>query len=304
MLSSRKFSSRKLSSRKFSSSKLSLRTMLFASTFLIGAALAPASYAQDTKVVAKVDGFSITESDVKSALEELGSGLPPQMDAAQRRTYAIDYLIDLKIVATAAAKEKLGDSADFKKRLDQTRDRLLMETMLTREGDKGATEEAMKKFYEETVKGLKPAQEVKARHILVEKEDEAKAALERVKKGEDFAKLAAELSKDPGSGKEGGDLGWFEKERMVPEFADAAFKLDKGGVSDLVKTQFGFHIIKVDDKRDKPAPTYESVQEQLKRYMIQKSQQDFVLKLREAAKIEKVEAVVPAAPGVPAPEKK
>jgi peptidyl-prolyl cis-trans isomerase C len=289
-----------LSSRKFLS-----RAMLMASTFALSALLAFPGYAQDSKVVAKVDGFSITEGDVNSALEELGAGLPQQMDAAQRRTYAIDYLIDLKIVATVAAKEKLGDTADFKKRLDQTRDRLLMEAMLTREGDKGATEDAMKKFYEETVKGLKPAQEVKARHILVEKEDEAKAALERVKKGEDFAKLAAELSKDPGSGKEGGDLGWFEKERMVPEFADAAFKLDKGGVSELVKTQFGFHIIKVDDKRDKAAPTYDSVKDQLKRYMIQKSQQDYVLKLREAAKIEKVEtAPVPAVPVAPAPEKK
>ena len=281
-----------LSSRKFA-----LRNAVFATSLLLSTAL----YAQDAKVVAKVDGFSVLETDVQAALEELGPGLSPQMDAAQRRTYAIDYLIDLKIVAAAANKEKLGDSAEFKKRLDQTRDRLLMETTLTREGDKGATEEAMKKFYDETVKGLKPAQDVKARHILVEKEEEAKAALERIKKGEDFAKLAAELSKDPGSGKEGGDLGWFEKERMVPEFAEAAFKLDKGGVSDLVKTQFGFHIIKVDDKRDKPAPTYDSVKDQLKRYMIQKSQQDYVMKLREAAKIEKVEAA-PAA--VVAPEKK
>ncbi len=180
--------------------------------------------------------------------------MPQQLDATQRRTYAIDYLIDLKIVAAQAAKEKLAESAEFKKRLDQTRDRLLMEAILTREGDKGATEEAMRKFYDETVKGLKPAQEVRARHILVESEAEAKAALERVKKGEDFAKLAAELSKDPGSGKEGGDLGWFEKERMVPEFAEAAFKLDKGQVSDIVKTQFGFHIIKTEDKRDKQPP--------------------------------------------------
>jgi peptidyl-prolyl cis-trans isomerase C len=282
-----------LSCRKFSSRKFSARSLLLVSTYLCVSLISSVGYAQDSKVVAKVDGFSITETDVTSALEELGPGLPPQMDAPTRRTYAIDYLIDLKIVATAAAKEKLGETADFKKRLDQTRDRLLMEAMLTREGDKGATEEAMKKFYEETVKTLKPTQEVKARHILVEKEEEAKAALERVKKGEDFAKLAAELSKDPGSGKEGGDLGWFEKERMVPEFAEAAFKLEKGGVSELVKTQFGFHIIKVDDKREKPAPAYESVKDQLKRYMIQKSQQDYVLKLRQAAKIEKTEVAVP-----------
>ncbi len=260
-----------------------------ASILVLALCAAPVAFAQDTKVIAKVDGTSITEEDLKIALEELTPTLPQQMDAAQRRTYAIDYLIDLKIVAAQAAKDKIADTPDYKKRLGQTSDRLMMEALLTREGEKGSSDEAMKKFYDETIKGLKPAQEVKARHILVEKEEEAKAAAERLKKGEDFAKLAGELSKDPGSGKEGGDLGWFEKDRMVPEFAEAAFKLDKGGVSEIVKTQFGFHIIKVEDKRDKKPPEFEGVKEQLKRYMVQKSQQDYVLKLREAAKVERVE---------------
>jgi peptidyl-prolyl cis-trans isomerase C len=261
-----------------------------ASVLVLALFAAPVAFAQDTKVIAKVDGTAITEEDLKIALEELTPTLPQQMDAAQRRTYAIDYLIDLKIVAAKAAKDKIADTPDFKKRLGQTSDRLMMEALLTREGEKGSSDDAMKKFYDETIKGLKPAQEVKARHILVEKEEEAKAAVERLKKGEDFAKLAGELSKDPGSGKEGGDLGWFEKERMVPEFAEAAFKLDKGGVSEIVKTQFGFHIIKVEDKRDKKPPEFEGVKEQLKRYMVQKAQQDYVLKLREAAKVERVEA--------------
>jgi peptidyl-prolyl cis-trans isomerase C len=265
-----------------------------ASVLVLALFAAPVAFAQDAKIIAKVDGTAITEEDLKIALEELTPTLPQQMDAAQRRTYAIDYLIDLKIVAAQATKDKIADTAEFKKRLTQTSDRLMMEALLTREGEKGSSDEAMKKFYDETIKGLKPAQEVKARHILVEKEEEAKAAVERLKKGEDFAKLAGEMSKDPGSGKEGGDLGWFEKDRMVPEFAEAAFKLDKGGVSEIVKTQFGFHIIKVEDKRDKKPPEFEGVKEQLKRYMVQKSQQDFVLKLREAAKVERVE--IPAAP--------
>jgi peptidyl-prolyl cis-trans isomerase C len=240
-----------------------------------------------TKQVAKVDNVVITEEDVRVALEELSPTLPAQMSPEQRRTYTIDYLVDLKIVAAAANREKIAETPEFKRRLDQTRDRLMMEVLLTREGEKGATDEAMRKFYDDTVKTMKPTQEVRARHILVEKEDEAKAAVERLKKGEDFAKLAGELSKDPGSGKEGGDLGWFEKDRMVPEFAEAAFKLEKGGLSEIVKTQFGFHIIKVEDKRDRPAPTFDSVKEELRRYMVQKSQQDFVLKLREGSKIEK-----------------
>jgi peptidyl-prolyl cis-trans isomerase C len=267
-----------------------LRNFAFAAGMAAALLSAPASAQDAQKPVAKVDGHTITEEDVKIALDELAAGLPQQMDDAQRRTYAIDYLVDLKIVAGQAAKEKLGDTADFRKRLDQTRDRLLMEAILTREGDKGATDAALAKFYEDTVKTLKTEQEVRARHILVEREDEAQAALARVKKGEDFAKVAGELSKDPGSGKEGGDLGWFEKGRMVPEFAEAAFKLDKGQVSDIVKTQFGFHVIKVEDKRDKKPPEFAAVKDQLKRYMTQKAQQDFVLKLRESAKIEKLDA--------------
>jgi peptidyl-prolyl cis-trans isomerase C len=239
------------------------------------------------KPVATVDGQAITEDDLKVALEELAASLPRQMDDKQRRDYAIDYLIDLKIVARQAAREKLDETADFKRRLDQTRERLLMESILTREGEKGATDEALRKFYDETVKGLKPEQEVRARHILVETEAEAKAALERVRKGEDFAKVAAELSKDPGSGKEGGDLGWFEKGRMVPEFAEAAFKLEKGQVSEPVKSQFGYHVIRLEDRRDRKPPDFDSVKDQLKRYMTQKAQQDFVLKLREGAKVEK-----------------
>jgi peptidyl-prolyl cis-trans isomerase C len=264
---------------------MTLKPLLLAALLLSAPALA-----QDaTKPVARVDGQAITEDDVRIALDELASGLPKQMDDKQKRDYAIDYLIDLKIVAGQAAKEKLDGGDEFRKRLDQTRERLLMETILTREGDRAGTDEAARKFYEETVKTLKTEQEVKARHILVETEAEAKAALERVKKGEDFAKLAGELSKDPGSGKEGGDLGWFEKARMVPEFAEAAFKLEKGQVSDIVKSQFGFHIIKLDDKRDKKPPEFDAVKDQLKRYVTQKAQQDFVLKLREGAKVEKLE---------------
>jgi peptidyl-prolyl cis-trans isomerase C len=275
-----------------------LRTSLLSAVVVSAAFVFGPALAQDTKMVAKVGEAVITEGDIKSALEELAASLPPQLNDSQKRDYALDYLIDLKLVATEAEKRKLGDTPDFKRKLDQTRERLLMESLLSAEGDKGATEEATRKFYDDTIKTMKPTAEVRARHILVEKEDEAKAALERLKKGEDFAKLAGEISKDPGSGKEGGDLGWFEKERMVPEFAEAAFKLEKGQLSDIVKSQFGFHIIKLDDKRDKAPPAFDGVKDQLKRYMVQKSQQEFVLKLREGTKIEKSEAATPA------PEKK
>lgn len=262
---------------------------------LVSVLAASSAFAQEEKVVARVDGIAITEADVALALEELAASLQ-QADESQRRTYAINYLVDLKLVAAAAAKDKLGETKDFQRRIDQARERLLMEKMFTREGEKAASEQAMRAFYDETVKTLKPEQEVRARHILVEKEEEAKAALERLKKGEDFAKLAAELSKDPGSGKDGGDLGYFSKDRMVPEFAEAAFKLEKGQLSDVVKSQFGFHLIKVEDKRERPLPPFDQVKAELERYMVQKAQQDLVLKLRAAAKIERLDAPAAATP--------
>lgn len=243
-------------------------------------------------VVVRVDGQPITEADIAAAIEELGSGTA-QMDDAQKRAYALEYLVDLKIVSGAGDRERLEENPELKKRLELARQRVIMEALLTREGRRGATEPAMRAFYDETVKALKPEPEVRARHILVETEDAAKSALERVRKGEDFAAVATELSKDPGSGKDGGDLGYFTKDRMVPEFAEAAFKLDKGGVSEIVKSQFGFHVIKVEDKRDRQPPPFDQVKEQLSRYLLQKSQQDYVLKLRSEAKVEQVAPTEP-----------
>jgi peptidyl-prolyl cis-trans isomerase C len=145
---------------------------------------------------------------------------------------------------------------------------------------------------------VQPA-EVKARHILVETEAQARAALKRVRSGEDFAKVADQVSKDPGS--RGGELGWFTKDRMVPEFADAAIKMQPNQISEPVKSQFGWHIIKVEERREKPFPKLEEVREQVERFVVQKAQADAVMKLREAAKVEKFEdpAAAPAAPAAP-----
>ena len=177
-------------------------------------------------------------------------------------------------------------------------DKLAMEALLDRRRAKAATtEEAEHKAYDEAAKAQPPVPEVHARHILLPTEDEAKAALARIKAGEDFAKVATELSKDPGG--EGGDLGWFTKDRMVPEFADAAFKMEPGEVSDPVKSQFGWHIIKVEGKRMKTFPPFEQVKDQAARYVAQKAQSDLVAKLHEAAKIERADDAEAAAAPTP-----
>ena len=221
--------------------------------------------ADPARILVKVDGATITEAAL------------------------IAYMIDLRMGAKAALDNKSGDSEDFKRRMAHQRDKLLLEDYLASEAHKAVTPAAIAKLYEETVKSLPPEQEVHARHILVETEDQAKAVLERLNKGEDFAKVSAELSKDPGSGQQGGDLGWFTKERMVPEFAEAAFKLEPGKLSDPVKTQFGWHVLKVEEKRIHQPPKLEEVRDQIAQYLERKAQQDIILALRAKAKVERLD---------------
>jgi peptidyl-prolyl cis-trans isomerase C len=152
----------------------------------------------------------------------------------------------------------------------------------------------MKKVYEDASKQISGEQEVHARHILVETEDDAKAIEDELKKGGDFAELAKKKSKDPGSA-DGGDLGFFTKDQMVPEFANVAFSLEPGKISDPVKTQFGWHVIKVEEKRNRKPPDFEQVRGQIETYVTRKAQADYVSKLREAAKIERTDKPADAA---------
>ncbi len=206
-------------------------------------ASAPQVRAQDANpVLAKVNGAEIRQSDLNMAEEELGSGQLAQMDPATKRENLLSYVIDLKIVAKAAEDKKLGDSDAFKKSLAFARDRLLMDKLLTDEAKAATTEAAMRKVYDEAASQMGGDEEVRARHILVEAEDEAKQIVEELKKGGDFADIAKKKSKDPGAS-DGGDLGYFTKEQMVPEFSKVAFELEPGKISDPVKSQFGWHVI-------------------------------------------------------------
>jgi peptidyl-prolyl cis-trans isomerase C len=244
--------------------------------------------AQDAnQVLAKVNGSEIRQSDVTLAEEELGPSLA-QMDPATKKENVLAFLIDMKIVAKAAEDKKIENNEDFKKRLAFTRNRLLMDSLLASEGKAATTDEAMKKVYEDASKQITGEQEVHARHILVETEDEAKAIAEELKKGADFAELAKKKSKDPGAS-DGGDLGFFTKEQMVPEFSNVAFALEPGKISEPVKSQFGWHIIKVEEKRNRKAPDFEQVKGQIETYVTRKAQADYVAKLREAAKVERMD---------------
>jgi peptidyl-prolyl cis-trans isomerase C len=250
------------------------------------AMLAGPARAED-KVLAKVNGAEIRQSDVALAEEELGPSLA-QMDPAAKDENVLAFLIDMKIVSKAAEDKKVQDGEDFKKRLAFTRNRLLMDSLLASEGKAATTGDAMKKVYEQASKEITGEDEVHARHILVETDDEAKAVEEELKKGADFAELAKKKSKDPGAS-DGGDLGFFTKDQMVPEFSAVAFALEPGKVSDPVKSQFGWHVIKVEEKRKRKAPDFDQVKSQIETYVTRKAQADYVGKLRDAAKIERLD---------------
>lgn len=277
---------------------------LLASSPLLTPAVAQTATTTADPVLAKVNGSEIRQSDVAIAEEELAPSLA-QMDPATKKDNVLSFLIDMKIVAKAAEDKKIADRDDFKTRLAFARNRLLMDNLLAVEGKAATADEAaMKKVYDDAAKQITGEQEVRARHILVETEAEAKAVADELKKGADFAELAKKKSKDPGAS-DGGDLGFFTKDQMVPEFSAVAFALEPGKLSDPVKSQFGWHVIKVEEKRNRQAPDFATVKPQIETYVTRKAQADYVTKLRAEAKVERMDqpaaATVPPAAATPAP---
>ncbi len=287
--------------------------LLVASLALLIASTAPL-YAQDKDpLVAKVNGVEVHQSDLKVAEDEAGQ-IPP-MSPEAKQDYLVQFVADMILVSKAAEDKKLGDTPEFKRKSEFARKKLLMEGLLQSIGKDALTDEAMHKVYDEAVKQIGEEKEVHARHILIraaagddkaskEAEDKIKAVIARLKKGEDFAKVAGEVTEDPSGKANGGDLGYFSKDQMVPEFSEAAFKLENGQISDPVKTQFGWHVIKVEDKRVKPTPKFEEVKPQIENFVVRKAQAELVTKLRADAKIERMDKPAKAedkpAPAAPA----
>ncbi|MEA2989424.1 MAG: peptidyl-prolyl cis-trans isomerase [Alphaproteobacteria bacterium] len=250
-------------------------------------------------VIARVNGTAIRGSDIQMAEEDVGADLQGPPD--HKREQLIAYLTDVILVSQAAEKKNMAENADFKRRQAFMRNKLLMGTMLQSHAKAAATDEEMRKVYDEAVKPMAAEEEVRARHILVETEDEAKAILTEINAGGDFAELAKTKSKDPGAA-DGGDLGYFTKGQMVPEFSEVAFKMYAGQVSNPVKSQFGWHIIKVEDKRNRQPPDYDKVKDQIETFVARRAQTEFVAQLREQAKIERLDKPAGASatpPGVP-----
>lgn len=255
----------------------------------ISASGAWAQAAGSDKPVAKVDDIVITETDVLIASEDLASSMPQGSTDAQKRDYIVGYLVDLKLGARAAAKAKIGDNATFEKRVAYFREKLLLDDYLNAEAKKSVTPEAMRKLYDESVKSLPPEEEVRARHILVDSKEKAREIYEKLAHGSDFAKLAKDFSKDPGSKDQGGELGFVGRGQMVPQFEEVAFKLQKGEVGEPFQTQLGWHVIRVDDRRQSAAPPFEAVKDRVVAALIHRKAQQIAGDLRGKAQIEYID---------------
>ena len=249
--------------------------------------LAPfaAANALEDKVVARINGAPGHESELNLAENELGQELVQIGSASQRRAVLLRYIIDTRLMAAAAEKAGLTKSEAFKKRLAYNRSRALRDVYFDQKVRGGVTDKELRVIYDREIGKVKPIPEIRARHILLKTQDEAKAVIAELKKGADFAQLAKKKSTGP-SGATGGDLGYFGKGRMVKSFEDVAFALKPGEISAPVKSRFGWHVIKVEDKRMKPVPSFESIKDRLKSPLVQQKARTIIQDLRKASKIE------------------
>ena len=247
--------------------------------------LSTTAKAADDPVVAVVNGYEILMSDILNRRQQLGP---------QAQQYPIQLLFNLilqdmisvRLVADEARKQGYDKESQVRRTVSQIEDQILQQELMSRYVKDNMTDDAVKARYDRFLKENPPLDEVRARHILVETEEQARAVIVRVGKGEDFARLAQELSTGP-SGKVGGDLGYFTREKMVPEFSAAAFEMRPGDVTKSpVKTQFGWHVIKIEDRRTQEAPSYAQAEGQMREQVQEQLTQEYVSELREKAKVE------------------
>jgi peptidyl-prolyl cis-trans isomerase C len=246
---------------------------------------AEAKPADPNQVVARVNGVDITRQEVVDSAVDLPEQIRSQIDMVFPQL--LNRYIGLKLLGDKGRSEKLAEDPEVKKLMADYETQAIRQVYVTRYLDQQVTEDAVKARYEKNLKDNPPPEEVRAAHILVKTEDEAKAIIDQLKGGADFATVAKEKSEDKGSGANGGELGWFAKNVMVKEFADAAFAMKPGETSEApVKSQFGFHVIRLEERRTQPAPTLDSQRDQIRAQLSEEVVQALVTQLRKDAKVE------------------
>ncbi|MBM4391318.1 MAG: peptidylprolyl isomerase [Deltaproteobacteria bacterium] len=257
----------------------------------------PGEVERSGETIKVVNGKNVTQGMVDAQLEQLPANVRDQVVARGQMDQVKEQVITGELLYQESVKLKLHEDAKVKTQLALAERNALASALLERTVEARSTDEAIQKWYSEhEVQFARP--QAKARHILVKDKAEADKILAEVKAGGDFAKIAIEKSTDKGSGKEGGDLGWFEKGRMVPEFGDAVFAAEKGALLGPIETKFGFHVIEVQDKRD--AVPVDEVKDKIKSQLRNEVVESYIEELKKGATITEPGAAAPGAEVKPA----
>jgi peptidyl-prolyl cis-trans isomerase C len=272
-----------------------LFTMVLVAPLMAQPAATPSSPTPDP-VMARVDGYDIHGSQVMAQIRRLPAQTQ-QMPLEKLVPMMVEAMVNTHLIQLAAERDHLQDDPEVKTRLAAALSDIERAVYIERLVSKDVTEAKLHADYESYIKTMPQREEINARHILVKTEPEAKQIITQLERGADFAKLAKDKSIDPAGKDSGGDLGWFTKDQMVQEFATAAFALKKGQFTKTpVKTRFGWHVIKLVDRRAAPPPSFDEVKQQLAAKLQGDAISDKVKELRAGAKIEMM-----GADGKPAP---
>jgi peptidyl-prolyl cis-trans isomerase C len=246
-------------------------------------------------VIATVAGAPITEADLAVAMADLDQQFA-RLPEAQRRAAALSAIIEIRLMANEAQAKGLDKDADFQRRLAFLQLRALHGETIEKEIVDKITDDELRAAYDKQVAGATPVNEVHARHILVKTKEDAEAIIKDLDAGGDFQKIASEKTDDPSGKDSGGDLGWFGPGQMVPEFENAAFALEPGSYSkEPVQSQFGWHVILVEEKREKAPPAFEQLKEQFRAGLLRDKYFALVKQLRADGDVEVKDPTLKAA---------
>jgi peptidyl-prolyl cis-trans isomerase C len=274
--------------------------------------VAVAAPAATGPVIARINGKEVHASEFDAFVAQLPAQLQ-QMPKEKLYPLIVDELVATKLISAEAEKAKLENDPEVQQKVATAQQTIMQNVWLQRTIKAQTTDAMLKAKYDEFVKANPPQDEVHARHILVKTEDEAKAIIKQLDQGAQFERLAKEKSTEPGAAESGGDLGWFTKDKMVPEFGDAAFKLEKDKYTKVpVHTSFGYHVVQVLDKRKQQLPSFEQLKPDLEAAVGEDVVRKVVTDLRNGAKVEKFNLdgtpmaanaapATPTAPTAPAP---
>lgn len=259
---------------------------------ILGLCAMPALAADSAKdpLLATVNGKEIRKSD----LAELQQTLPPQLrqiplEAVQDQL--LEHLINSQLITAEAQKSGIQNDPKVKQRLKEIEARIMQERWLAKQAEQAVSDADIRKRYDDLLAKTPAREEIRASHILVESEEAARAVIADLNAGANFAEVAKAKSKDPSAQGNAGDLGFFTEQDMVPEFSKAAFALQPGQTTaEPVKTQFGWHVIKLEERRQAQPPKFDEVKEQIRAQMAEEAIAKVVQSLREKAQVKKFAA--------------